>query len=185
MVIEIFVTQSQAIQALAQQSQPIVLTTGLPAGIIDHCCNGSAQTQPLIDLLQQQHAAITGDVATVKPGFNPAALTGWKGERLLGTFCHGQSLVRIQLKQLNLIELHGLCPFHWCNIAARQQQWARNGTSALGGSAHSKVVRQQPENSAVSLSRCQEVFLALTENISREMPSPLNAASLRRHLCLH
>jgi hypothetical protein len=63
--------------------------------------------------LQQQHTRIAGYVTTIKRRFHTTPFTGWKIKRLLGTFCHGQSLVRIQLKQLNLIELHGLCPFHW------------------------------------------------------------------------
>jgi hypothetical protein len=97
-VIEIFVAQGQAIQALAQQTQEIVPATCLPAGIIEDVGHGSTQPQPLIDLLQQQHAAITGDVTTIELGFNATALTGWKGKRFLGTFCHGQSPVRFQRK---------------------------------------------------------------------------------------
>jgi len=85
-----------------------VLTAGLVTGILDDIGNRTVQPQPPIDLLQQQHTAVTGDVATFKSGFNAAALTGWEGKRLLGTFCHGQSLVRFQRKQLNFIELHGL-----------------------------------------------------------------------------
>jgi hypothetical protein len=77
-----------------------------------------AQSEPAIGLLQQQYAAITGDIATRESGLDPAAFTGCKVTRLLGTFCHGQSLVRIQPKQLNLIELHGLCPSYWRNIRA-------------------------------------------------------------------
>jgi len=100
-----------------------MLTTCLPTWVADDAGNRAAQPQPLIDLLQQQHTAIAGDVATVELGFNAAAFTGWKGKRLLGTFCHGQSLVRFQSKQLNLIELHGLCPSCWCNIAASQAHW--------------------------------------------------------------
>ena len=80
-----------------QQAQQIALTTRLSTWVINDSGNGTAQSQPLIDLLQQQHAAITGDVTTVELGFNAAALTGWKGKRLLGTFCHGQSLFEFSL----------------------------------------------------------------------------------------
>jgi len=100
-----------------------MLTAGTPSGVVERLGHGLAQSEPPISLLQQQHAAIAGDVATVESSLNLAAFTGWKVKRLLGTFCHGQSLVRFQSKQLNLIELHGLCPSYWCNIAASQAHW--------------------------------------------------------------
>ena len=77
-----------------------------------------ARYGPTIGLLQQQHTRIAGDITAVKCRLNTAAFTGWKVKRLLGTFCHGQSPVRFQRKQLNLIELHGLCPSYWRNIQA-------------------------------------------------------------------
>jgi hypothetical protein len=81
--------------------------------------HSGAQAQPTIGLPQQQHATVTGDIAALESGFNPAAFTGWKVKRLLGTFCHGQSLVRFQSKHLNFIELHGLCPSYSRNIRAK------------------------------------------------------------------
>jgi hypothetical protein len=66
--------------------------------------------QNTIGLLQRQYSAVTGDITTCESGLDPAAFTGWKVNRLLETFCHGQSPVRIQRKRLNRIEPHGLCP---------------------------------------------------------------------------
>jgi hypothetical protein len=113
MIVEVLVAESQAIQALTEQTRQVMRTAGASSGIVQRFGHRLAQTESAIRLLQQQHTAITGDVAAVESGFNPTAFAGWKVKRLLGTFCHGQSLVRIQLKQLNLIELHGLCPFYW------------------------------------------------------------------------
>jgi len=78
-----------------------------------------AQPESTIGLLQEQHTPIAADIAALESGFDLTAFTGWKVKRLLGTFCHGQSPVRIQPKQLNLIELYGLCPSYWCNIRAK------------------------------------------------------------------
>ena len=113
MVIEVFVAQRQTIQALPYQAGQIVQTTGTTARISDRMRYRLAQSEPAIGLLQQQYAAVTGDIATGESSFDPAAFTGWKVKRVLGTFCHGQSPVRVQRKQLNFIELHGLCPFYW------------------------------------------------------------------------
>ena len=57
-VIEIFVAQGQTIQALAQQTQQIMLATCLPAWVVNGAGNGSAQPQPLIGLLQLQLSLI-------------------------------------------------------------------------------------------------------------------------------
>ncbi len=81
--------------------------------------DGRARSEPTIGLLQQQHTGIAGDVTAVKCRFNRAAFTRWKVKRRLGTFCHRQSLARSQLEHVNLIELHGLCPFYSRNIAAK------------------------------------------------------------------
>jgi hypothetical protein len=102
--------------------------------------HSGAQAQPTIGLPQQQHATVTGDIAALESGFNPAAFTGWKVKRLLGTFCHGQSLVRFQSKHLNFIELHGLCPSYSRNIRVGEVRtvWANyhnrlESPSTLGG----------------------------------------------------
>ena len=61
-----------------------------------------------VSLPEQQQATITGDIPARKLGLDPAAFYRWKVKADLGTFCHGQSSVRIQGKQLNFIELFGL-----------------------------------------------------------------------------
>jgi hypothetical protein len=88
-------------------------TAGTAPRIIQRFGYPLAQSEPAVRLLQQQHTAIAGDIATIESGFHLAAFTDWKVKRCLGTFCHGQSPVRVQRKQLNFIELHGLCPFYW------------------------------------------------------------------------
>jgi hypothetical protein len=47
---------------------------------------------------------------------------GWKIKGGLGTVCHGQNPIRIQLKQLNFIEAHGFCPLFLRNIQANHRE---------------------------------------------------------------
>jgi hypothetical protein len=120
MIVEIFIAQGQAIKALAQQAGQIVRAAGTTARIVQRFGHCRAQSKLTIGLAEQQHAAVAGDIAAIELRLDPAAFTGCKTTRLLGTFCHGQSLVRFQLKQLNLIELQGLCPSYWCIFQANR-----------------------------------------------------------------
>ena len=112
MVVEIFVTLAQRIHALAQQGQLVVSDIATIAGIREPCIDGFEQPQPLVSLPEQQQATITGDIPTEKSGLDPVAFYRWKVEADLGTFCHGQSPVRIHGNQLNFTKLFGLCPFY-------------------------------------------------------------------------
>ena len=111
MVVEIFVTLAQRIHALAQQGQLIVSDIASIAGIREPCIDGFEQPRPSVSLPEQQQATITGDIPAGKSGLDPAAFYRWKVEADPGTFCHGQSSVRIHGNQLNFTELFGLCPF--------------------------------------------------------------------------
>jgi hypothetical protein len=82
---------------LPYQAGQIMTATGTTAAIGDRMRYRLAQSEPAIRLLQQQYAAIASDIATCELGLDPAAFTGWKVKRLLRTFCHGQSPVRIHL----------------------------------------------------------------------------------------
>ena len=111
MVVEILVTLAQRIHALAQQGQLVVSDIATIAGIREPCIDGFEQ-QPSVSLPKQQQATTTGDIPAGKSGLDPAAFYRWKVEADLGTFCHGQSPVRIHGNHLNFTELFWLCPFY-------------------------------------------------------------------------
>lgn len=73
MVVEIFVTLTQRIHALAQQGQLVMPDIATIAGIRKPRIDGFEQPQSSIDLSEQQQAAITGDIPARKSGLDPAA----------------------------------------------------------------------------------------------------------------
>jgi CobQ-like glutamine amidotransferase family enzyme len=97
---------------LSQQWQLGVMDVTRVAWIADRLIHRLQQAQSTIRLTQEQDTAIAGDVTTGEFNLNLASFQGWKIKSILGTFCHGQNLVRIRLKQLNHIELQGFCPFY-------------------------------------------------------------------------
>ena len=84
MVVETLVTQRQPIQPLSNQASEVVRETGPAPGIVQGFGRHSAQAALEIHSLQEQRAAIAGDIATVKSGFDPSAFTGWKAKKTLG-----------------------------------------------------------------------------------------------------
>jgi hypothetical protein len=53
MVVEVLVAQGQRVNALAQQTQRVVVTARLPPGILQGTGEGIAQAEAAVDLLQQ------------------------------------------------------------------------------------------------------------------------------------
>jgi hypothetical protein len=112
MIVEVLIAQGQGVDPLAQQTQGIVVAAGLAARIDQRAGHGFGQAEATIGLLQQQHAAVGGDVATLEIGFYLTALTGWKSKRFLGTVCHGQNLSVFWSKQLNYNGFIKVLPFY-------------------------------------------------------------------------
>ncbi len=110
--VEILIPLTQDIDALTQQRQLVMHDIAGIAGVGEPRIDCLEQPQPSIDLPEQQQATIAGDIPARKSGLDPVAFQRWKIKAFLGTFCHGQNLVRIQCNQLNFNELHGFCPFY-------------------------------------------------------------------------
>jgi len=91
MVIEILVAERDGIQALPQQVANAVGTAAAPPAIHQPARHCLAQADALIDLAQQQHTGVAGDLTPGEIGLHTATGNGWKIQRILVAFCHGGS----------------------------------------------------------------------------------------------
>ena len=92
--------QAQAVDALRQQAVHAVLDAGAAAPITERKRRCAAQAQPFIDLLEQQHATVADDVATVECGLDNTSANAAKLNSLIGTLWHRRSSVFIGVRYL-------------------------------------------------------------------------------------
>ena len=78
MIVQVLVTQGQAIDPLANHGKLAVIATGLTAGILQTFGGRGRQTQKPIRLPQQQDPRIARHVAAPERGFYPPPFTPWK-----------------------------------------------------------------------------------------------------------
>src|SRR5210317_2338513 len=108
-----------------------MLTARLTATVDQRRGYRLGQSQDSVGLAKHHHTAIGGHRPTVETRLDTTAFRGWKVEGGLGTVCHGQAPVRIQCKQLNIIELIGACPLYLCNIqASARARWPDKPSSS-------------------------------------------------------
>ena len=77
-----------------------MLNTGAAAFVTEGKRRCAAQSQPFVDLLEQQHAAIAADVATVECGLDNVSANAPKLNGLIGTLWHRRSSVLIGVRYL-------------------------------------------------------------------------------------
>lgn len=87
--------ERSAQDALGQQAVHAVLDAGAAALVAERQGSCAGQSKTFIDLLEQQHAAITDDVATVECGLDDTPANTSKFDSLIGTLWHRQSSVAI------------------------------------------------------------------------------------------
>ena len=90
-VVEVFVTVAQAIDALAQQRLLGMLKQGRVARIGQRLRDGLGESQPTIQLAQQRQPAVAGHIPARKTGGDEPLFYGWKFEKLWVTNCAGRS----------------------------------------------------------------------------------------------
>ena len=91
MVIEILVTLSQPVDALADQAQQRMLDALGIARVGQDFGQGLGQTNPPVGLAQQWDAAVAGHVPASETGAERALLYGWKVEEFRVTNCARRS----------------------------------------------------------------------------------------------
>ena len=100
MVIEILVPQGQPLQALGQKLGERMLDEAGIARVAKTRGQGAGDAQPVIDLAEQQHAAIAGEVAGGKIGAHFAGAQVRKKQWLFGPVCHAESAGQYRAKPL-------------------------------------------------------------------------------------
>jgi len=86
-VIEILVAQRQPVEPLGQKLGQRMIDKAGVARVAETGGQRAGQTQAVIDLAQQEHAAVTGEVAGGKVGDDLAGTQVGKEQRLLVTDC--------------------------------------------------------------------------------------------------
>ena len=88
-VVEIFIAHTQPLDPRAQQAPLARLNQARITRVGQDPIHRRQPSLPLIDLPQQEHATITGNVAAGKLGLPLTALTTWKWQHGSGTLCDG------------------------------------------------------------------------------------------------
>jgi hypothetical protein len=99
MVVQIFIPQGQSLDSLGHQFLHAVLDLVRPAVIGEARRQACSQTQPPIDLAQQQAAGVAGDGAAVEPRHHLPTAEVVKFEAGLNTLCRGEVLGLARLQQ--------------------------------------------------------------------------------------
>jgi hypothetical protein len=86
-IVEIFVTVTQAVEALAQQRRQGVFDERRVARIGQPLRHRLGQPEPAIQLAQQRQPAVAGDVTTSQAGGDEPLFYGWKFEKPWVTNC--------------------------------------------------------------------------------------------------
>ena len=87
-IVEIFIAQRQAIDALPQQID-LAMRNQLPsARIVDRPIQRFSQAKVPIDLPQKDHPTVTGNIASGKTAFDFSTIKAWKLKEFRGTFWH-------------------------------------------------------------------------------------------------
>lgn len=85
MVVEVLVTQSQPIDALAQEVDLWVGNEQRITRIGEPAVQGGDQTQAPVGLAQEQDAGIAGDLAAGEAGLDFTAIKAWKRDKVWRT----------------------------------------------------------------------------------------------------
>ena len=99
-VIEILPPQGQAIQALGQELGERILDEAGVARVVKTRGQRAGNAQPVIDLAEQQHAAVAGKIAGGKIGDHFAGAQVGEKQGLFGTVCHAGSAGQYRAKPL-------------------------------------------------------------------------------------
>lgn len=89
-VIEIIVTQRLAVKPLGQQLRQGVIDLAGGARVVEAAGQRAGQAQPVIDLAEQEHAAIAGEIPGREIHHDPAGAEVGKEQRLVATVCRGR-----------------------------------------------------------------------------------------------
>ena len=100
MVVEILVATAHRVDALCQEISQTVRDARRIARIAQHASSRATQPNALVHTLEQQHAAVRTDVATLEVGLDHAPTKASEPDRLIGTLWHRQSSVVIGLRYL-------------------------------------------------------------------------------------
>jgi hypothetical protein len=88
MIVEIFIPQSEAVNALAQQVHLTVGNLFGSAGIRQCCIQRLDQVEPTVDRAQEHDSAVTGDVTPGKIRRDFPPIKAWKAQFSLRTLWH-------------------------------------------------------------------------------------------------
>ena len=125
-VIEILVTQGQAVKALGQKLGHRVIHEADVARVEEARGQRAGEPQPVIDLAEQEHAAVTGEVAGGKIGDDFARAQTGEKKGLIGTGCHGRKESQCSAKP---IDRHGQNTLSTPHVA---MAYDRSGLAASG-----------------------------------------------------
>ena len=90
-IVEVFITQGQPIEPLGQQLREGVIDKALIASIGKTTGQGAGETQAMIDLAQEQDAAVAGEKTAGKIGHDFARAQILKEHGLITTVCSRSS----------------------------------------------------------------------------------------------
>jgi hypothetical protein len=101
MIVEIFIPKANPVYPLLQQAK-VIVTNLLRSPLVGETIgNSRGQLQTPVHLSKKNRAAVTGYVPTSEFCLNKAPFTACEINAVYGTFCHGEILLFIHLKQLN------------------------------------------------------------------------------------
>ena len=113
MVVQVFVAQCQAEDALSHQGLNLMLDIARVAPIDEAVGEATHQTDAPVDLSQQQRASVRGDVPAVETGHHRTPLDRFKFEQLRRTLCLHRGAPRIvEISLLHNDSLRFSAPMH-------------------------------------------------------------------------
>jgi hypothetical protein len=104
-IVQILVPAAQSIDALRQQVAHRMHDPAGIARIAQYRCRGSGQTNALIDLLEQHHSPVAGQIPTAEVGLDQPPTQLPKSDLIFGTLWHGEASLQIARNSLESFTL--------------------------------------------------------------------------------
>ena len=88
MIVEVFVAEGDAEDALCDQGSQVVFDLGWVSRVRDGVGQGLRETDPAVDLAEQEGSGVGGESAAVEIGDDLLLAKTGKEQRFAGTLCH-------------------------------------------------------------------------------------------------
>jgi hypothetical protein len=116
-IVQVFVAQCQAEDALSHQRLDLMLDIAGVAPIVEAVGETTHQPEAPVDLSQQQRAGVRGDVPAVETGHHRASLDRFKLEQLRCTLClHRGAPWIVEISLLHNDSLRFSAPMHFLRL---------------------------------------------------------------------